>query len=119
PTDRPGLTARDEPNPPPGRQFTAYGSFASLIDDEATWVASQAINGGVPNTVAIPMARAYASRRGYCIDPLFWASQPFVPATSSAPPLPIVQDALSTDFPYRRSRFPHYHERFNPIDGVN
>ncbi|MFN5853742.1 MAG: hypothetical protein ACK44Q_18100 [Pirellulaceae bacterium] len=118
-TDRPWLIARDDPNHPTGRQFTAYGSFESLIDEEATWVASQAINGGVPNTVAIPMARAYASRRGYCIDPLFWASQPFVPATSSAPPLPIVQDALSTDFPYRRSRFPHYHERFNPIDGVN
>jgi type II secretory pathway pseudopilin PulG len=118
-TDRPWLIARDDANHPTGRQFTAYGSFESLIDEEATWVASQAINGGVANTVAIPLSRAYASRRGYCIDPLFWASQPFEPATASNPPVPFVQDSTSADFPYRRSRFPHYHERFNPVDGVN
>jgi type II secretory pathway pseudopilin PulG len=118
-TDRPWLIARDDPTHATGQQFTAYGSFSSLLDDEATWVASQAINGGVPNTVAIPMARAYASRRGYCIDPLFWASQPFVPAATSNPPAPINQNASSGDFPYRRSRFPYYHERFNPIDGVD
>ncbi|MFM8327549.1 MAG: hypothetical protein ACKN9U_22035, partial [Pirellulaceae bacterium] len=118
-TDRPWLIARDDPAHPTGKQFTAYGSFESLIDEEATWVASQAINGGVANTVAIPLSRAYASRRGYCIDPLFWASQPFEPATASTPPVPFVQDSTSADFPYRRSRFPHYHERFNPVDGVN
>ena len=116
-TDRPWLIARDDTNHPTGRQFTAYGSFESLIDAEATWVANLAINNGVANTVAIPLARAYASRRGYCIDPLFWASQPF--NATSTPPVPVEQAATSADFPYRRSRFPYYHERFNPIDGVD
>jgi hypothetical protein len=67
-TDRPWLIARDDSNHPTGQQFTAYGSFESLIDAEATWVANLAINNGVANTVAIPLARAYASRRGYCIE---------------------------------------------------
>lgn len=116
-TDRPWLIARDDPNHPTGQQFTAYGSFESLINEEATWVALEAVKAGVPNAVALPMSRAYASRRGYCIDPLFWSTQPF--DRLKTPPVPLAQGATSGDFPYRRSRFPYFHERFNPVDGVD
>lgn len=116
-TDRPWLIARDDPNHPTGQQFTAYGSFESLINEEATWVALESVKAGVPNAVALPMSRAYASRRGYCIDPLFWSTQPF--DRLKTPPVPLAQGATSGDFPYRRSRFPYFHERFNPVDGVD
>jgi hypothetical protein len=112
-TDRRWLIARDDSTHPTGQQFTEYKSFESLIDAEATWVANLAINNGVANTVAIPLARAYASRRGYCIDPLFWSNQPIEPPNAKVP-FPHPRDA-AVDFPYRRSRFPHYHELYNPL----
>jgi hypothetical protein len=105
-TDRPWLIARDAPAN--AREFSAYGSFENLIDIEAAALVSAS-----NNSVSFSQAKTYISRRGYCIDPLFWSSQPVEPPNLQIP-VPHPRDA-ALDFPYRRSRFPHYHELYNPV----
>jgi len=105
-TDRPWLIARDAPTN--AREFSAYGSFESLIDIEAAALVSAS-----NNSVSFSQAKTYISRRGYCIDPLFWSSQPVEPPNTQIP-VPHPRDA-TLDFPYRRTRFPHYHELYNPV----